>query len=109
MKRKIFPILRSEHRVYIENKTKVEIDWLLKSLIFVVQRAAAPKNGLEFPQRFIGAIRCCVATSYDDVRSRATLVPLLTNQKFVMVGIKLILVIGFSQAKHQVDQNLDFD
>ena len=61
------------------------------------------------PEAHYGAIRCCVATSYDDVRNRVTLVPLLTNQKFVMVGIKLILVIGFSQAKHQVDQNLDFD
>ena len=60
------------------NKTKVESDQLgrlLKSTIFVVQRAAAPKNGVEFRQKSIGAIRCSVATSYDDVRCCAMSVP----------------------------------
>ena len=38
-------------------RTKVEIDWhgyLLKSPIFVIQKAATPKNGVEFRQNSIG-------------------------------------------------------
>ena len=61
-----------------QNKTKVESDQLgrlLKSTIFVVQRAAAPKNGVEFRKKSIGAIRCSVTTSYDDVRCCAMSVP----------------------------------
>ena len=38
---------------------------LLKSSIFVVQKAAAPKNGEEFRQRSIGTIRISLATSYN--------------------------------------------
>ena len=34
--------------------------------------AAAPKNGIEFRQKSIGAIRCSLATSYDGWRRRAT-------------------------------------
>ena len=44
---------------------------LLKSPIFVVQKAAAPKNGVEFRHKSIGAIRSSLATLYDDVRRRA--------------------------------------
>ena len=58
-----------------QNKTKVESDQLgrlLKSPIFVAQKAAAPKNGVEFRQKFIGFIRFSLATLYDDVRCRAT-------------------------------------
>ena len=57
------------------NKTNVESVQhvrLLKSSIFVVQKAATPKNGLEFCQRPIGAIRCGLATSYNDVQPHAT-------------------------------------
>ena len=46
---------------------------LLKSTIFVVQKAAAPKNGVEFRQKSIFVIRYFLATSYDDVRCRTTL------------------------------------
>ena len=42
----------------------------LKSSIFVVQKAAAPKNGVEFCQRPIGDIRRSLATSYDVWRRR---------------------------------------
>ena len=54
-------------------RTKVKDDRLgrlLKSPIFVIQKAAAPKNGAEFNQKSIGVIRYCLATSYDDVRRR---------------------------------------
>ena len=36
-----------------------------KSSIFVVQKATSPKNGVEFRQGSIGAIRSSLATSYD--------------------------------------------
>ena len=52
------------------NKTKVKSDWLdclLKSPIFVVQKAAAPKNGVEFRHKSIGANRYCLATLYNDM------------------------------------------
>ena len=38
--------------------------------IFTVQKAAAPKNGVEFCQEYIGAIICSLATSYDGVQRR---------------------------------------
>ena len=44
----------------------------LKSSIFVVQKAAAPKTGVESRQSSIGTIRSCLATSYDVWRRRAT-------------------------------------
>ena len=44
---------------------------VLKSLIFVVQKANAPKTGIEFRQGSIGAIRSSLATSYDAWRRRA--------------------------------------
>ena len=48
------------------NKTKVEraqLGCLLKSSIFVVQKAATPKNGLEFCQWSIDALRCSLITT----------------------------------------------
>ena len=45
---------------------------LLKSPIFVIQKADAPKNGIEFCQKSIGALRCSLATSCDEWRRRAT-------------------------------------
>ena len=50
-------------------RTKVKDDRLgrlLKSPIFVIQKAAAPKNGAEFCQKSIGADRCSLARLYDD-------------------------------------------
>jgi len=44
----------------------------LKSSIFDVQRAAAPKNIVEFCQSSTGPIRSSLATSYDVWRRRAT-------------------------------------
>ena len=43
----------------------------LKSSIFVVQKATAPKNGVEFRQGSYGTIRSSLATSYDVSRRRA--------------------------------------
>ena len=51
---------------------EVDIKDVLKSSIFVVQKAAAPKNGVEFRQGSIGAIRSSLAMSYDALRRRAT-------------------------------------
>ena len=45
---------------------------LLKSPIFVIQKAAAPKNGVEFCQNPICAVRCSLAMSCDDWQRRAT-------------------------------------
>ena len=50
-----------------------DIKWVLKSSIFVVQKANAPKIGVEFCQRSIGAISSSVASPYDVWRRRAAL------------------------------------
>ena len=57
----------AQGKLFIEdpNKTKVETDrlgCLLKSPIFVVQKAAAPKNGVEFRHKSICAIRSSLTT-----------------------------------------------
>ena len=57
---------------YSDFVIEVDVTWALKPSIFVVQRAAAPKNGVEFCQRPIGAIRHSLATSYDVWQRRAT-------------------------------------
>ena len=44
---------------------ELNIEEALKSPIFVVQKAAAPKTGVEFRQGSIGTIRSSLATSYD--------------------------------------------
>ena len=46
---------------------------LLKSPIFVIQKAVATKNGVEFRHQSIGVIRYCLDMSYDDVRRREML------------------------------------
>ena len=51
---------------------EVDVKRVLKSSIFVVQKATAPKNGVEFRQESIGATRISLATSYDVWRRRAT-------------------------------------
>ena len=43
---------------------------VFKWSIFVVQKATAPKNGVEFRQGSIGTIRSSLATSYDVWRRR---------------------------------------
>ena len=44
---------------------EVDVEEALKSSIFIVQKAAAPKYGVEFRQDSIDTIRSCLATSYD--------------------------------------------
>ena len=43
---------------------EVDVKEALKSSIFIVQKAAAPKSGVEFCQGSFGAIRSSLATSY---------------------------------------------
>ena len=43
---------------------EVDVKGVLKSSIFVVQKATAPKSGVEFRQGPLGAIRSSLATSY---------------------------------------------
>ena len=55
------PPEKVQGKLFMEDskKTKVKTEWLgrlLKSPIFVVQKAAAPKNGVEFRQRSIGVV-----------------------------------------------------
>ena len=64
--------MQNKHgRTTKSTRTKVENDWLgclLKSPIFVKQKAVVSKNWVGFCQKSIGVIRCTLATSYDDVR-----------------------------------------
>ena len=50
---------------------EVDVEEALKSSIFIIQKAAAPKSGVEFRQGSNGTIRSCLATSYDVSRRRA--------------------------------------
>ena len=47
---------------------ELNIEEALKLSIFVVQKAAAPKNGVEFRQGTNGTIRSSLTTSYDVAR-----------------------------------------
>ena len=47
------------------NDLNGDIKEALSSSIFVVQKAAAPKSGVEFRQGSIGTIRSSLATLYD--------------------------------------------
>ena len=51
---------------------EVDINEGLESSIFVVQKAAAPKNGVKLCQGFVGTTRCSLATSFGVWRRRAT-------------------------------------
>ena len=52
---------------YVANVVKeVNVKEALKSSIFVVQKATTPKNGVEFCQGSIGAIRSSLAPSSSD-------------------------------------------
>ena len=67
-------------------RTKVENDWLgslLKLPIFVVQKAAPPKNGVEFRQMSIDVIKCSLTTSYDDMQHHATLPNVFCYKSFM--------------------------
>ena len=46
---------------------ELNVEEVLKSSIFVIQKAAAPKNGVEFRQGSIGTIRSRLARSYDEI------------------------------------------
>ena len=58
---------------WVDNVVKeLNVEEALKSPIFVIQKAAAPKIGVEFRQGSNGTIRSSLATSHDVVRRRAT-------------------------------------
>merc|ERR1712208_269580 len=57
---------------------EVDVEEALKSSIFIVQKAAAPKSGVEFCQDSIGTIRNSLATSCDVARRRTTSMTLMT-------------------------------
>ena len=52
---------------------EVDIKDALKSSIFVIQKATTPKNGVDFRQGSLSAIKSSLATSYNVWRRRATL------------------------------------
>ena len=61
------PTLDLGHLNDLNDDVVVEVDVkeVLKSSIFVVQKAAAPKTGVEFRQGSIGTLRSSLATSCD--------------------------------------------
>ena len=54
------------------NKTELVNSSGSKWSLFIVEKLALHKNGVEFRQQFNGAICTSLATPYDDVRRRAT-------------------------------------
>ena len=61
--------LKYIHQLKIySNKTEWLIAWALRWSIFIVQKLALHKNGVEFRQQFIGDIRTSLTATYDDVR-----------------------------------------
>ena len=64
------PALDLGHLNDLNDDVVVEVDVkeALKSSIFVVQKAAAPKSGVEFRQGSIGTIKSSLATSWDVAR-----------------------------------------
>ena len=73
------PTLDLGHLNDLNDDVVVEVDVkeALKSSIFIVQKAAAPKSGVEFRQGSNGTIRSCLATSYDVARG----LQISTNQR----------------------------
>ena len=61
------PALDLGHLNVLNDDVVVEVDVVdaLKSSIFIVQKADAPKSGAEFRQDSIGTIRSSLATSCD--------------------------------------------
>ena len=47
---------------------ELDVKGVLKSSIFVVQKATTPKSGVEFCQGSLGAIRSNLGTSHDVAR-----------------------------------------
>ena len=79
-------------------RTKVKDDRLgrlIKSPIFVVQKAAAPNNGVEFHQKSIDVIRYCLDTLNDDVRWRE----MLPGGRWCLHG-DIVKGFGTGQADH---------
>ena len=68
---------------------KASLNQGLKMSIFVVQKATAPKSGVEFRQGSIGTIRGSLAMSYDVWRRRA-------RQNYAGVGWVGGRVVGWS-------------
>ena len=65
-KSRISRILNKGNISWVNHVIKeVNIKEALKSSIFIVQKAAAPKSGVEFRQDSIGTIRNSLATSCD--------------------------------------------
>ena len=60
------------HKSGRERGTIPNASFVCESPIFVIQKAAAPKNGVEFCQNPICAVRCSLAMSCDDWQRRAT-------------------------------------
>ena len=54
-------------KVEISRLRSVQLGCPLKLSIFIIQTAAATKNGVEFSQKSIDFSRCSQATAYDDV------------------------------------------
>ena len=65
----LFELVHLNDLIYDEwvNDIVEEVDFkgVLKSSIFVVQKATAPKSGIEFRQGSLGAFRSSLATSRD--------------------------------------------
>ena len=60
------------HKSGRERGTIPNASFVCESPIFVIQKAAAPKNGVEFCQNPICAVRSSLAMSCDDWQRRAT-------------------------------------
>ena len=56
-----------------KNNTEWSIARALKWLIFIVQKLALHKNGVEFRQQFNGVIRTNLTATYNNVQHRAML------------------------------------
>ena len=61
-------------KVEISRLRSVQLGCPLKLSIFIIQKAAATKNGVEFSQKSIDFIRCSQATAYDDVQRQPNVV-----------------------------------
>ena len=75
----------------IWNKTNVKSVQhvtLLKSSIFVVEKAATPKNGLEFCQWSIDALRCSLITTTGGVGRLRVCVVVVGVQTYFIVQLK---------------------
>ena len=66
-----FKNISTQIQMYDNTKVEsVQLGQLLKSSIFVVQKAAAPKNWVEFRQKSTKVVRCSLPISYHNWRRR---------------------------------------